>query len=431
MYIKINGTNYSAVKSLTFSPEVDLTGQSIPVNEFTADIISSGINVSHGSVASLYDDLDNLWAYYRVTLAERIDLNTVRIRAKSHVSKLDQYKLSPVMYQGDSLASVLQGIFAQVGSAIYEVDQSLLSNTVTGYCPEQTARERLLWVCLSIGACVIHSFCENIRIVPIYDDDEDPVFIPDSEVFWKPTVTFDDWVTSIKIKYYAFTRNDDPGTKDKWVEAGGYTYTYTEQEYTLTNDDAPSTAPAKDITFDGNMLINANNVGLIAIRLVKQYFKRPVSADVDIIDNAAHVPGDWVMVRTDEQTIRQGCIASAAYSFGVQARARLKLSNVADVEGATLTVRYFDGNIKIGQRKHLLPVGYTYTVQNPYIDWTMDGHRVIYRPETDTITGVLDGDYTEDVPCYPALDLTLRTGLLKVISVDGANIDNEGTVTIT
>ena len=68
MYVKINNVNYTKLKNLSFVPETDLTGQSIPICEYSVSIITDDA-ITVGDIAKLYDDMDNLWASYVVVYA--------------------------------------------------------------------------------------------------------------------------------------------------------------------------------------------------------------------------------------------------------------------------------------------------------------------------------------------------------------------------
>ena len=55
----ITTTDYYNHRNLNYAPEVDLLSESLPVNEFTVDIITED-TVEIGEMCELYDDLNNL-----------------------------------------------------------------------------------------------------------------------------------------------------------------------------------------------------------------------------------------------------------------------------------------------------------------------------------------------------------------------------------
>ena len=116
-------------------------------------------------------------------------------------------------------------------------------------------------------------------------------------------------------------------------------------------------------------------------------------------------------------------------ALGVQARARLHLMAAENRPAAELVVTYVCNNAVLGQQRYTLPVGYSYSIDNPYLDITRDGHRYIYRPTTAQITGTMaSGGRTVTVDYAVALDL--YKGVLHVISVDGIEEVTESGETI-
>ena len=63
MKFEINGNTYTAFDSLRFNPEVDLSNDSLPINEFEARLFTNA-NISYGQWAVLKDDNNNVWAWY-------------------------------------------------------------------------------------------------------------------------------------------------------------------------------------------------------------------------------------------------------------------------------------------------------------------------------------------------------------------------------
>lgn len=420
MYVTIGEDTYTKITGLSFAPETDLTGGTLPINELQVDIFTTD-DISIGEYVELYDDLENLWAKYWIAYAEHIDAQTVRVRAQSALALLERQKMDAIMLDNDSVTDVLQDIFTALGGNAWAMDSSFNNETLTGFCPEQTARERLQWVCFVLGAYVRTFFTDKIEILPI-DDTE--TLVPIDRTFWKPSVTYRDYVTAITAKVYSFATGT-PTTTDKWVKDGqGVVYIQTESTVTLTNNAAPAAAPENVITVDNATLLNANNVSGVLSHLAQYYFKR-AELDMDIIDNADVEPGDRIIAYADEDTLLTGFVQSATFSFGVQARAKLRLLGVDTKAGAKLVILYLWEETQIGKAEFTFPVGYSYAIQNPYIDSSMNGHRYIFRPERAQCTGtVAQGGSTVEEPCHVALDL--YEGVLHVISVDGVTVDSSG-----
>ena len=433
MYIKVEREvegvpeeiEYTSITALSFAPAADLAGASIPINEFQVDIHTED-NVEIGGYAELYDDNDTLWARYWVIYAEHIDATTLRIRAQSNIALLERVKLPAKYYNGAAVDDVLDETIVSNSGAVgivvalpYTLDSSFDNETVTGFCPEQTARERLMWVCFTIGAYVKTHFNQEIEILPI-DDTE--TLVPKANTYWKPSVTYNDWVTAVKAKTYSFTQGT-PETTDTYVkDANGTVYIVQESEISLSNPLAPSAAPENVIEIEGVYLVNEDNVSGLLTHLSAWYFKRTV-VDADIINNADYLPGDRVILAVDDATLYGGYINSADYTFGLQSKSKIHLTAAENVEAANLTIIYFYEDTQLDKKMYLLPIGYEYEIQNPYIDITMNSHRYIFRPLNESATGtIVDGENEDEEECAVALDWKDR--ILEIISVDGAELDD-------
>lgn len=427
MKLTIADTTYTKLKSLTFAPEADLTGTSMPVNNLTAEIVTDD-DLTEMQLAVFKDDLNQVWSSFPVTNVERINADHVRVTASSWILQLEYRTLASKMYTGETAAAVLAEIFYPQTS-VYTLDSSLQSVTVTGFCPEQTARDRLTWVLFAIGAYINDVFGSTVNIVPI---DSTQTLIPVDDTFWRPTISYGDWVTAVKITSYAFSQassadewsNDDSSYKFPlpWVA--------TEQSITLTNANAPQNAPENVIEIDELYLVNSSNANAIISRLAAYYFNR-VEVSADVINNRQYMPGDKVAVYTDPATIVAGFIRSTSFKFGVQARSTIRLIAVDDVESGNVDITYIYSSLILDRAHYVFPVGHSYTIQNLYYDKTLDRHRFIYRPTTESVTGTATSAGNSHTVQYAvALDMDLSTGILTVISVDSATQDQNGVVTI-
>lgn len=413
MYVRIGNAKYTKIKNLDFAPETDVTGSKIPINEFTVDIITAD-DIRNGAMAALYDDLDQLWARYWVTYAERMDRDTVQVRAQSRLILLGRRTMPAVRYSGAAVADVMADIFQPLGAGAYTLDSAFAAKTINGFCPEQSARERLLWVCFVIGAYVKTYFTDKIEILPI---DETETTVPLERTYWKPTVTYRDHVTAVKATAYSF-RQGTPQTTDKWVTDGTDYYIVTEQAYTLSNPDVPATAEENVISVDGLMLINSGNVDEVLSHLAKYHFKR-TSMEFDCINNGEYEPGQKLTGYPDEEQLLTGFAESCSFTFGLQAKSKIVLTACEEKAGARLIIQYVHGNTQIGKRTYYFPIGYQYAIQNPYLDWSMGDHRYIFRPKNQEATGTIAaGEQTNQQHYAVALDLNKKTHVLKIVSVD-------------
>ena len=331
MKITINGVTYTQIKNLNFAPETDITGSEAVINKFSADIITS-TDIDVGVNAYLYDDLNNLWAKYWLVEAVRKEKNVLSIEAQSILRLLNQKTMDAVLYNGTSVSAIVSSIFSGLTNE-YTLDASFSSETVSGYCPKQTARERLQWICFCMGAYLKTFFTDKILILPV---DTSTVTIPVEKTFWKPTTTYGDYVTAVKATAYTYTRGT-PQSTDKWVQDGNLYYIETTQEFTLSNPSAPVTAQENVVSVSDVKIINSDNVADILSLLATYYFKR-IEVDADVINNGAYAAGDKVVVAVDDSHFIAGFIKSESFTFGLQAKSKLKILQTDVVSGGKLII---------------------------------------------------------------------------------------------
>lgn len=423
MYITIDQTDYTAIKNLSFSPSADLAGVSIPSNELQVDVITDD-EFGLSDTVELYDNLDQLWATYHITHVGRVDADTIRIKAQDDIAMLDRITLPAVYHNSVLVPDLLDDTIITESGGVsapwpYYLDPSFNNAVIHGFFPEQSARERLLWVCFTIGAYVKTCFNDQIEILAL---DDTPATIPIADTYWKPTINYKDPVTSIRVKEYDFAQGT-PGATDKYVtDENGVVYIVTETETILYNSDAPAGALANEVTIEGVYTVNADNAAALLTRLAGWYFNR-TEVDFEAIDNRSYLPGDKVIMYADEDKMLTGYIDSASFSFGLQAKARLHLTGGADVEAAKLIVTCTWNGVQVDKREYLLPVGYEYSIANRYIDMTMDGHRYILRPTAAAVTGTMVAGGVSVTQEY-AEALDLRDGVLRITNVDEITVEN-------
>ena len=418
MYIKIAGVNYYKIKTLSFNPRADVTSSEVIINDFAAHIITDD-NISSGSMAQLYDDRSQLWANYWITFAERIDEYTVSIVAESILVLLDRKKLPAVMYSNTSVASVLSDIFSGLGN-VYTLDSTFSSFKLNGFCPEQTPRERLQWVCLVIGAYIKTCFTNTVDILPIDTVGE---FMSASDVFWKPSIDYSDYVTAVKIKAFSFTQGT-PQTTDTWVTDGTNYYIQTEQDFTLNNTDVPANIPENVIEINDVTLINPDNVSVLLSYLAQLYFKR-IKVTAEIINNGSEAAGDRVIMPIDNAgNMVDGFIESCSFTFGLQAKSQIKILQMGWVSGTTLTIIYRHSNREIGRKTYIFPKNFSYEIENPFIDKTVANQRIVYRPQNESAIGTMGTGPTYDTEDYD-IALDFKSKILKIYSVDEVTQDGD------
>ena len=102
-------------------------------------------------------------------------------------------------------------------------------------------------------------------------------------------------------------------------------------------------------------------------------------------------------------------------------------SDVIPTKG--LTILYKWGNEQLDRKVYQFPIGFTYEIENPYIEAAISGHSYVFRPQTATITGTMGGtSETVTVQYDVALDLYQNT--LHIVNVDEITVTTEGGDTI-
>ena len=419
MYVRITISKYTQIKNLSFSPEIDLTGNSIPVNQFSCDILTND-EIRVGTWAYLYDDLNNLWAKYwliDVQVAEGIR----HITAQSIVSRLDRKRMDLNLYQGETVAASVSAVMASLPSGTWELDSALANATLSGYAPEQTARERLLWICFVIGAYVADFFADKIQIIPIGARQS---IIPYENTYWRPVLTNSEYVTKISVRAYTYTAGQ-PDVTDDWISDGSTDYYIeTHQDISLVNPNVPAGMPDNELDYTDISLINDTNATRVLNRLALYYFNR-ARVELPAINNGMHHPGHRCYGYLDKDKMINGYVESVDFSFGTQAKGVLSLIGVGgdiNIESARITVVYKFGNFTIDKKVYTFPVGYDYEITCPWYDTNLNGHRYVFRPTHKTLTGRVSGATTITEQLNVALDY--YTQELLIVSVDDStNVD--------
>ena len=396
MIIRIGNTDYDTIKNIEFTPETDVIGKSIPINRFTVDVCTTD-PIEPNTLIYLLDGSASIWAYYWITDAYYIDTGWIRIIAQSTMVLLDRYTMPAKMYDGtDTFADVIGEIFYPIQTlfpsmTVVSVDASFASTVISGYAPEQTARDRLLWVLFCARAYVKSFFNEYTEILPV---DATETLVPAEKTFWKPEIQANDYVTEIKLRAYTYTLTQtDPGRTDKFVKVGNDVYIETSQDFSLRNSNIPAqvTVAENVVSLLKNTLVNTGNANAILADLAAYYFNR-YTISADVINEGDYLPGEKVIVNNTEN-LYAGFIKSAKFSFGHTEKSRIEMQATAPIEAGNLNIIcVYDDGVEseiLAQFGYLLPVGYTFSIENPYLDLYNEGVRTIYRPENEYATGTV------------------------------------------
>lgn len=403
------------VDEVGFNPEADLTNDSMPINETEARIYTNDL-ISFGQWADLYDDNNHIFAHYWLRFAERVgrddDRQTyiVRIIGQSPLAFLEQVTMPAEMVDDDARVLIM-GILDYLGPMGHDgdiissndIDDEVGDVHITGFCPEQSARERLQWILTAAGGYALSAFNDVIAInkIPL-GSNTSGVLIPVEKTFWKATIKYRDYVSKINVVGYTYTQGT-PSNVDEYVTDGTTYWIQQKQVISVSNPSLPSGAPNNEIIIDGLTILTPARASIVASILANYYFNR-VEIDVDVINNCEYEPGMKVMVYTDIDAIYGGYISGCDFSFGLQTKSRIHLIGTYGVDVCELTINYMWDNMMVAQRKYYLPKNTPYSITTEYLDKTFSGHRYIFRPTILTVTGTLSSDTTATVPVAIALD---------------------------
>lgn len=418
MKLTIGEETYTTLTNLKFDPVADVTGSEVPINEFSVDVKTTD-NIDAMQYAWLKDDLDNLWAKYWVVYADRMDENTVSIKAQSSLKLLERRMLKAQMMNAEPVEDVIEDIFDELGADSYILDESFEGKTLSGFAPYQSCKTRLQWVCFILGAYIKSFFSDKIEILPVGNS---PKLIPLSKTAWRPPLTYSEYRTRISVTAYSYEQGT-PGTTDTWVKDDeGVVYIQSQLNHGLRNPDVPAGALTHESHITDVTLVNDDNVDDILSRLGPYYFKR-ISVELDAVNNAEFLPGTEVLFYTDVRHMAHGFIEKADFSFGTQAKSRLKITPVEDVPCDTLTVICKYDGTQLKKLQYVYPVDWQYEIELPALDQRWASTRYVFVPETATITGEVEqGGSTVEVDYIIALGQYRETML--ILAAD--EIEKEG-----
>lgn len=428
MKIVIGNTSYTTLQNLTFSPSADLINDRLSIDEVVADIVTES-DTSVGELADLKDDNDNLWFHGFVSYAENEQEHIKSVTISSELALIARKLMPAKMYSAESLSDAIEEITDDTGATI-TIDSGV-SGTLTGYCPEQDARERLQHILFATGLYCKTTFVSHPAIAQL---DTNTVYnIPYEQTFWKPRQTFDDYVTAIQVAQYSFAEGT-PETGDEYVEADGHIYLVSRTDLTLNNQDVPQEANPNVLIYDSVMLVNNSNSSLVASTLALYYFNRR-KVEFDCINNGEFTVGHKYNVMLNDSAQSVGYAESCEFSFGTQTKSKMVLAACFIVPTVRLVVQYINkdnppGEIKVAERYFQFPEGASFEITTEYIDLILDGFQYVFRPDEDSVSGTMGSTETVvQVDCYVALKKDMSKGVLEIISVDSVERTQHGSGT--
>jgi hypothetical protein len=391
---------YTRIARVDFSPEVDIKLNSLPVDMLTVDIITQD-TLERGWLISLKNDVDTLFAKFKITKVQRINKDTLRVEAQSPLGLLDWWTVGAERINTTAGAAVYDlfsglpksGYFSIVP---YTLPTELASININGFAPEQTARERLLWLCLAMGAWVQQSFCNGLVFHALPDfsnhDLTQGALLPYKKTYWKPTTQLGDPVYAVYVELVGTISTTEAPNKESGTDEGGTTYywDYITHGYVNPDEDAPG---GSEVKISGVSLLN-NEYQQPTFSLIGALYQNRMEVTAEIIDNGDVQPGDVVRVYADEDLIYCGVVRQCTFTFGQQAKARLTVNAYPDeLPIQIVRVTFTADDVPLGQETEVYPEGDTWEVDAP----TIDG----YTPTTPSVSGSTGGNYSIDYTKIP------------------------------
>lgn len=380
----IGGTLYTDIKSISCTPEYDPTCATLPICEFEAEFKTTAPASSFldGSASIVTDFNGNnvkdssdmpIVGGYNIEEVKQISADLVYIRARSWLSWLDKRVLAGEKFTSVNVQTFLYRLFRDTpvndGAPVWIDDETdppiriyynYRSRNVNGYCPEQTARERLQWLCQAwmMRATQWDNTSDAFMYIEPTVDHPDAVHlyrrILPKYTYSKPTVRHANPVGSVVINAcsdFTWTVHEEDG----WSSVvTGYDYELTEdgvipieiklyfREYAHQTD---STITGDAVSVKGNTLLLESNTDVL--NAMPSTFLRGYEVELECLQLYAYgsswqcfFPGTLVEFYTDPQTMYKGVVKSASFTFGILAKAKLVIStDLVPVEMAHVIVR--------------------------------------------------------------------------------------------
>ena len=240
------------ILGLTINEGISDTGESLTINTMNLNILSkSSIKIIFQRVQALkvYND-NELYGTFFVESCERT-LNNYNLMTYDLVGMLNNNTFYGGIYSNYSAAQLVADICEDLP---YELDESLQSETITGYLPIINSRDALMQVAFVLNAIVDTSRDDKIRIYPIPGYDSTNVSeIGNDRAGNDSTEVTDAPVTKIELLAHEYVPNDTTEEIYNDVLNGVLTSTFSVAHfnYTISGGTIISSS-ANHVTFSGN-----------------------------------------------------------------------------------------------------------------------------------------------------------------------------------
>lgn len=444
----INGstetTTYRNLRSVSFAPEYDPTLETLPVCQFSAEIVTDDEVVPEqfqNCMAWLcHEKLDNqsitveeiLANDYIITDVTKVSKNVLSIVAKSCLTVLEKRELEAKIYNTTSYNFMQDCFYGQTINDNSEIwtftDENVNNRYVFGFFNKQTALERVRMMCQYDGFVIqqwgtMGTFSSSTSLSYKLKGAEDNKYsyyrrlVPLENTFKDPVVRKLKIANSVTVTYYmGFTHTDhtdDPDWK-KIIVSDSYDLNnglYVDgeavfaQQYQRIFKNPSQKEHGQYITIDNTLCIHnwSQQEGELSqgdgyfsgyeVELDVLYF--PVSQSPEKPGEHYYSPMQRVQFYLDPKTICDGFIKSANYHFGKAERISLVIvTDLVPVAASTLKFVYEYGGRKLGEREYYYPNGSSYSVTHPNIDVDVVDTIETFTPQTAQSTGTLNSDTT-------------------------------------
>ena len=435
VYIVCNGTTYSDIKSLSFAPEYDPTLATLPICEFEVEIVTDDAPEDvKFKWMDLHEDMgyenatnDLLAGWYYSVEVEQIGRGVLRVRAQSLLGILDSRVLAAELFTSALIETFVERLFTDSplndGTMIFDEDDPPVTvdsqiepyvRYVSGFCPQQTARERLQWLLQANMLRVVQygQLSEDGLYITSSVDRNDAGFsgrhetkyISPENTYKKPklkAVGSTHNFTAVRYGNFTYTetkgrdwgssviRQDWDMETQQWVDVLVYY-----RMYPLPVNDGTGDL-GDPVTVSGNTLMSSGDT--YVFQAMAQTYFRGYEVEADILQikadgtNDSYIwPGDRVWFYTDMDTVCIGVVKSIDFTFGALAKSKLVIATDAvPVAVAYVDMHYrYQGTFAV--RHMTFPVPYIHYdstrplyVKNPPYYYMEEGEVTILHPNYD------------------------------------------------
>lgn len=334
-----SGTVYdsSVIESLSATQNADIMADIVPIDTAICRIRSEtplvaeymDVDDNTGITGRPLSPLVAPIGHYVVKQINNLGNNLYEIQGYSLVYRLDTPKVPAKYYNGVSLAVALKDVEKNANGSFgvtYNVDTALSGKTITGYCPEQTARERLQQLCWAVGGYVSCACSALINILTIPSTAQGTV--PKSEIYAFPAVANEDEVARVNLTVHTYTAGTSGD--DIVVDADGNKYVHTTSTLTMANT-ALTGVSNREISVDNATLVNSSNAQATLLRMASVYFNS--GTWYGTTTPQGYIPGQMVQAEDRDGQKRQGYISALTYSFGKGAATTMELKQSVSISG--------------------------------------------------------------------------------------------------